>query len=124
MKRPLLSRLLLLAVSVAILSNGSAQAKYEPATYDTVSSEQSDFRAYSNPSGAGVRILFNSPVSGEGYLSLYEQSGRMVSRRKVRVARGMNSWKQNLPSAGTGVYVAKLNMDTLERKTVIFKGAP
>jgi hypothetical protein len=61
-----------------------------------------------NPAGSRARLAFTSPASGTATLSVIDQSGAVVLRKKLAVSAGNNNHDLDLSSLANGSYFMRL----------------
>lgn len=75
-----------------------------PATKDAIS----DVRIYPNPMVSQGYMEFNSRVSGNVTIAIYDINGRQVKSWQERVSTGLNKVTVNMGSVRSGTYYATL----------------
>ena len=101
---------------------GQAQDSYQRSSAHNISGETEDFSIFNNPSGSEIRVFYNNPETyGEGFLSIYDIGGYLVSRKKVQILPGVNVFKQDLPTEGVRAYLVRLNLRESQRTGLVFK---
>lgn len=85
-------------------------------------SNNAEFKVYPNPTIQKCTIEFNSVLSNNGQLSIYDMTGRVVLNQKIAITEGLNQIQIDLDKVSAGVYIIKINIyDNLEIKTQVIK---
>ncbi len=64
---------------------------------------------YPNPTDQSSTLIFNAPVEGNGNLTIFDSTGRLVLIQEINFSRGPNSYEVNLGYLAKGSYFMKFS---------------
>lgn len=79
-------------------------------------SPSSDFKIYPNPNKGTIKVYFKSAMAGQGYISVFSNSGNPISKKRVHVMVGKNFWDQTLPCKSSETFLIEFKMDSIIRQ--------
>ena len=65
-------------------------------------------RAYPVPTNDIVTVEASLPISGDYYIIVYDLNGNVLSNKKLRLVKGLNTFEENLHTYPSGVYLLQI----------------
>lgn len=65
-------------------------------------------KAYPIPTNDIVTVEASLPISGDYYISVYDLGGNVLSNKKLRLVKGLNTLEENLHTYPSGVYLLQI----------------